>query len=164
VADKLRAHEPPGLLHLAFSVFIFDSAGQLLLQRRADSKYHFPGVWANACCSHPEPGEDLEASAERRLREELGLQLPEGAKLVEAGAFVYRATDPKTGLIEHEYDRVLVGIGLDAEPQPDPAEVAEYRWVDPAEVMGAGATRGFAPWFAEALELALSLGGQLNCQ
>ncbi|MGH9296215.1 MAG: isopentenyl-diphosphate Delta-isomerase, partial [Acidimicrobiales bacterium] len=66
--DKLGAHRAPGRLHLAFSVFVF-RGGEVLVQRRAASKYHFPGVWANACCSHPEPGEDLVASARRRLFE-----------------------------------------------------------------------------------------------
>jgi isopentenyl-diphosphate delta-isomerase len=146
--EKRAAHEPPGRLHLAFSAFLFTPDGRLLVQRRASAKYHFPGVWANACCSHPEPGEDLLASAVRRVREELGL----GVALVEVGEFVYRAVDPVSGLVEHELDHVVVGeLPAGALPQPDPEEVEQWRLVDPSSVEGAGAAEGFAPWFAEGL-------------
>ena len=154
-ASKLDAHEAPGQLHLAFSAFVFNESGEMLLQRRAVSKYHFGGIWANACCSHPEPGEELLESAERRLAEELGLE----ASLVEAGTFVYRALDPASGRVEHELDHVLVGVvsaTAAAGLVPDPEEVDDVAWVQPADVAGAGSERGFAPWFAEALALALS--------
>jgi isopentenyl-diphosphate delta-isomerase len=150
---KLDAHRAPGRLHLAFSVFVFRESGEMLLQRRAASKYHFGGIWANTCCSHPEPGEEVLASAERRLAEELGIE----ASLVEAGTFVYRALDPVSGRVEHELDHVLVGVvSAAAAVAPDPEEVDGVAWVQPAEVVGAGSERGFAPWFAEALALALS--------
>lgn len=147
--DKLDAHQPPGSLHLAFSVFLYRSDGRLLLQRRSASKYHFPLYWANACCSHPGPGEPVVASAERRVLEELGLD----CALQPAGTFVYRATCPASGLVEHELDHVLVGR-TDRDPVPDPAEVAETRWVLPADVAAGQPTGEHAPWLAEALVLA----------
>lgn len=157
-ADKLSAHRMPGALHVAFSVFLFDPAGRTLLQRRAASKYHFPGIWANACCSHPEPGEEIVASARRRLREELGIDFT--GELAEVGAFVYRAEDAASGLVEHEYDHVLVGtLPAGASVTPDPEEVDEWRWVGVADVASAGPDDGFAPWFAEALAIAVSGGG-----
>ncbi len=85
VMDKLEAHEK-GLLHRAFSVFIFNSKGELLLQQRALSKYHSPGLWTNTCCSHPRPGEDTLAAAKRRLMEEMGFQTP----LLFKTSFVYK--------------------------------------------------------------------------
>lgn len=153
-APKKQAHEPPGQLHLAFSVFLFRPDGRLLVQQRARSKYHFPGVWANACCSHPEWGEDLVSSATRRVREELGVD----CALTERGAFVYRAVDPVSGLVEHELDHVLVGE-IAADPRPDPAEVEQWDLVDPAAVAGYGPAEGYAPWFAEALALATGPAG-----
>ncbi len=153
VGGKRAAHEPPGHLHLAFSAFAFLPGGEMLVQRRASSKYHFQGVWANACCSHPEPGEDLVRSARRRLREELGVD----CELTDVGEFVYRAVDPVSGLVEHEYDHVLVGrLDPAVEPRPDPEEVEAWRFVDPGEVAGAGEEEGYAPWFAEALAIALA--------
>jgi isopentenyl-diphosphate delta-isomerase len=148
---KLDAHEAPGHLHLAFSVFLFDGSGRLLVQKRASSKYHFPGIWANACCSHPEPGEDLVASAERRLAEELGVS----AQLDDVGSFVYRAVDPVSGRVEHEFDHVLVGTLADGdEPRPAPDEVDAVEWVEPGSVLDAGPERGYAPWFAQAFAIA----------
>ncbi len=157
-AGKIEAHESPGRLHLAFSVCVF-RRGETLLQKRADSKYHFPGVWANACCSHPEPGEDLVASATARLRDELGVD----CELRDVGTFVYRAVDAASGRVEHELDHVLVGELPDgAEPVPAPDEVSAVAWRDAAEVLGdasAGAGVGpaaYAPWLAEVLRLALA--------
>lgn len=150
-SEKQRAHEQPGRLHLAFSVFLFRPDGSMLLQRRARSKYHFPGIWANACCSHPEPGEELVSSARRRLGEELGLD----CELADVGTFTYRAVDPHSGLVEHEFDHVLVGEGELGEISPAPDEVEEVRFVRPEEVTSAGPKEGFAPWFAEALAIAL---------
>jgi len=101
--EKMMAHRE-GRLHRAFSVFIFNSAGQMLLQQRALSKYHSAGLWSNACCSHPEPGEDLHQSAERRLKEEMGFTTP----LRKVFDFIYRAAF-QNGLIEYEYDHVFIG-------------------------------------------------------
>ncbi|MHB8244499.1 MAG: isopentenyl-diphosphate Delta-isomerase [Acidimicrobiales bacterium] len=150
--DKRLAHDPPGHLHLAFSVFLFDPGGRVLVQQRAATKYHFKGVWANACCSHPEPGEDALTSARRRVREELGLD----CELEEAGRFTYRALDPASGLVEHEYDQVFVGTTTTNVIQPDPEEVQDWRFVHPAEVSQAGPREGYAPWFSQALGIALA--------
>lgn len=121
-AEKLAAHAS-AQLHRAFSIFIFDSAGNVLLQRRADSKYHSAGLWSNACCSHPRPHEPMTSATVRRLREEMGFE----CKLRHAFAFVYRA-DVGNGLIEHEYDHVFIG-GSDIVPRPDPLEVSDWKIV-----------------------------------
>src|ERR1700739_185125 len=103
VMEKMEAHRQ-ALLHRAFSVFIFNSRGEMLLQQRAPEKYHSGGLWTNACCSHPRPGEDSRGGAGRRLREELGFTT-ELEKLFE---FTYR-TDYANGLTEFEFDHVFVG-------------------------------------------------------
>src|ERR1700743_3243063 len=103
VMEKMEAHEK-ALLHRAFSVFIFDASGRMLLQRRALAKYHSGGLWTNACCSHPRPGETVQAAAERRLVEELGFSTP----LCKAFEFIYRA-DFANGLTEYEFDHVFAG-------------------------------------------------------
>lgn len=102
--EKLEAHKK-GLLHRAFSVFIFDSMGNMLLQQRARGKYHSAGLWSNACCSHPRPGEDISASAVRRLQEEMGFT----TKLEKIFEFTYKA-NLDNALIENEFDHVLAGI------------------------------------------------------
>jgi isopentenyl-diphosphate Delta-isomerase len=124
---KMLAHTD-ALLHRAFSVFIFDKAGNVLLQRRADTKYHSAGLWSNACCSHPRPDEEPAAAASRRLREEMGFE----CTLRSAFAFVYRA-DVGNGLVEHEYDHVFIG-GSDVIPRPDPEEVSDWKWVSQTEL------------------------------
>ena len=151
VADKLAAHRAPGRLHLAFSVFLFDADGRLLIQQRAAGKYHFPLVWANSCCSHPQPGEELVAAAESRVAEELGLKI----ELRPVGSFIYQARDDASGLVEHEFDWVLLGELADV-PRPDPTEVAGLRLVKPHELDEARKTLEFAPWFSVALEVALA--------
>jgi isopentenyl-diphosphate Delta-isomerase len=127
VAGKRHAHAA-GLLHRAFSVFVFNAQGHMLLQRRSPSKYHSGGLWSNTCCSHPRPGESTEAAAQRRLHEEMGF----GCPLSSAFSFVYHA-DVGGGLIEHEYDHVFIGRS-DAEPSPDPAEVDDWRWATAADI------------------------------
>jgi isopentenyl-diphosphate delta-isomerase len=122
-APKLAAHLD-GQLHRAFSVFVFDSAGNTLLQRRAAGKYHSAGLWSNTCCGHPRPGEPTGAAAHRRLREEMGFDCGLRPTL----SFEYRR-DLENGLIEHELDRVFVGR-FDGTPVPDPHEVDDWRWVD----------------------------------
>ncbi len=151
-SDKHAAHEAPGQLHRAFSVFLFRHDDTMLVQQRAQSKYHFGGIWANACCSHPEPGEDLVTSAQRRVREELGIE----CELTEVGSFTYRAVDPVSGLVEHEFDHVLVGQTTARELAPDPDEVQDWRFVEVSSVTGAGEESGYAPWFSEALAMAVS--------
>ncbi len=119
---KLAAHRS-GLLHRAFSVFIFNARGELLLQQRAPGKYHSGGLWSNTCCSHPRPGEATLAAARRRLKEEMGFT----TKLREVFSFIYRVKFAN-GLMEHEYDHVLVGR-FDRVPRPDSAEAEDWKWV-----------------------------------
>src|SRR4030095_7998604 len=102
-AEKMEAHRK-GLLHRAFSVFIFNSKGEMLLQQRALSKYHSGGLWTNACCSHPAPGEKTKDGAIRRLNEELGFETP----VEKVFDFVYKA-EFDNGLTEHEFDHVFAG-------------------------------------------------------
>jgi isopentenyl-diphosphate Delta-isomerase len=101
--EKLAAHKK-GLLHRAFSIFIFNDKGELLLQRRTLNKYHSGGLWTNSCCSHPQPGEDTIIAAQRRLKEEMGFTVP----LEKVFDFVYKA-EFENGLIEHEFDHVFAG-------------------------------------------------------
>jgi isopentenyl-diphosphate delta-isomerase len=123
VEDKTRAHLL-GALHRAFSVFVVNAAGQLMVQKRALTKYHSRGLWSNTCCGHPRPDEALEKAARRRLREEMGFN----SHLTELFAFIYQA-NLEDGFIENEYDHVLVGR-FEGVPKPDPTEVADWRWVD----------------------------------
>src|SRR2546423_9920022 len=115
VGEKLETHRE-GRLHRAFSIFIFDGAGRLLLQKRAPTKYHSGGLWSNTACGHPRPGEETVAAAHRRLREEMGFD----CELRAAFGFLYRA-ELRERLIEHEYDHVFVGEFRGA-PAPDVAE------------------------------------------
>jgi isopentenyl-diphosphate Delta-isomerase len=117
--EKMEAHRR-GLLHRAFSVFIFDTEGKMLLQQRAQEKYHGAGLWTNACCSHPFPGEPVEIAAARRLGEELGFSTP----LQKIFSFVYHAP-VENGLIEHEYDHVFSGR-YEGLVHPNPAEVSTF--------------------------------------
>lgn len=121
--EKMEAHRK-GLLHRAFSVFIFNKKNELLLQQRAISKYHSGGLWTNTCCSHPREGEDNLAAAHRRLQEEMGFDC-EISKLTD---FVYRA-ELDQGLIEHEFDHVFVGR-WEGEPEVNPEEVESFRWMN----------------------------------
>jgi isopentenyl-diphosphate delta-isomerase len=125
--EKLEAHRR-GLLHRAFSVFVFHSDGRLLLQRRALTKYHSGGLWTNSCCGHPRPGEALVDAAARRLWEELRID----TALTERFRFTYRA-ELDHGLIEHELDHVLFGTH-DHGADPDPEEADAVRYALPAEV------------------------------
>jgi isopentenyl-diphosphate delta-isomerase len=127
--EKIEAHQK-ALLHRAFSIFIFDTQGRMLLQRRADGKYHSPGLWTNACCSHPRPGEDTAAAASRRLREELGFTTP----LTRLFSFTYRS-EYDNGLTEFEFDHVFIGhYDASAEIHPDPAEVSDYCYRSMGEI------------------------------
>jgi isopentenyl-diphosphate delta-isomerase len=103
VAGKLLAHKD-GLLHRAFSVFVFNARGEMLLQQRALTKYHSGGLWTNACCSHPRPGEKIKTAATRRLKEEMGFE----TDLEKVFDFIYKA-DVENGLTEHEFDHVFTG-------------------------------------------------------
>ncbi|OJF15531.1 isopentenyl-diphosphate Delta-isomerase [Couchioplanes caeruleus] len=141
-----RAHRAPGLLHRAFSVFLQDASGRVLLQQRAAAKTRFPLRWANTCCGHPAPGEPLDVAAKRRLAEEVGV---EGVDLIEVGVYSYYAEDPTTGRVEYEYDHVLLGrLDADAPLLADPDEVAEVRWapLDELELALEREPRVYAPW------------------
>jgi isopentenyl-diphosphate Delta-isomerase len=147
VSEKVAAHAE-GLLHRAFSVFVFDARGRMLLQRRAASKYHSGGLWSNTCCSHPRPGETTSQAAQRRLREEMGFE----CALAPAFSFVYHA-NVGDGLVEHEFDHVFVGR-FDGAPVVDPDEVDAWRWAAPAEILAElqDAPARFTHWFRMAMK------------
>lgn len=121
--EKQQAHVA-GLLHRAFSVFIFNSKGELMIQQRAASKYHSPTLWTNTCCSHPRDNETYEQAAHRRLEEEMGFD----CELEYKFNFIYKA-HLENDLIEHELDHVFIGT-FDNEPKLNPDEVMAYRWVE----------------------------------
>lgn len=141
--EKLAAHRGAGVLHRAFSVFLFDARGRTLLQQRAADKYHFGGLWANSCCGHPRPGEALVPAAQRRLREEMGI----AAALETVTRFIYSAQCARSGLTEHELDHVLVGR-FEGTPAPDPAEATAWRWAAPEQLEAelARTPANFTPW------------------
>jgi len=120
--EKLEAHRK-GLLHRAFSVVIFNSKGEILLQKRATSKYHSGGLWTNACCSHPLPDESIEVATQRKLKQEMGIDL----KTEYAYKFIYR-TNLDHGLIEHECDHVFTGI-FNGEPIINTHEVEDWKFI-----------------------------------
>lgn len=148
VMPKLAAHENGGVLHRAFSVFVMDDSGRVLLQKRAESKYHFPGLWSNACCSHPYPGETPVQAGVRRLVEEVNIR----ADVTAAGAFVYEANCRASGLTEREYDHVLLAR-YTGPVEPNPAEASEVRWIETDDLfLELAANPGrFTPWFRPAL-------------
>ena len=119
--EKQAAHLEPHL-HRAFSVFVFNSKGELLLQQRAFSKYHSPGLWTNTCCSHPREGETVMEAATRRLKEEMGMK----CELKEVYTFIYKAPVGQ-GLTEHEFDHVLIGQ-TDQTPCINTDEVASWKY------------------------------------
>ncbi|WP_309138554.1 isopentenyl-diphosphate Delta-isomerase [Nocardia cyriacigeorgica] len=149
-----QAHRAPGMLHRAFSVLLFDRSGRVLLQQRALIKTRFPGRWSNTCCGHPAPGGSVIEAAAVRLIEEMGVR----AALTEAGVFRYQAEDPASGRVEHEWDHVLIGRLDDVDPHPHPAEVADYAWVDPAQLRTALADDpdSYSPWLGSVLDIATS--------
>ncbi|MEW1546539.1 isopentenyl-diphosphate Delta-isomerase [Streptomyces tsukubensis] len=149
-AEKLAAHQPPGQLHRAFSVFLFDERGRLLIQRRALGKYHSPGVWSNTCCGHPYPGEAPFAAAARRTHEELGVS---PSLLAEAGTVRYNHPDPDSGLVEQEYNHLFVGM-VQGPVSPDPDEIGETVFVTPAELAERHAAAPFSAWFMTVLDAA----------
>ena len=156
--EKMKAHHE-GLLHRAFSVFLFDEQGNMLLQRRALHKYHSPGLWSNACCSHPRPGEETIMAAERRLDEEMGIK---GCRLAHLFAFTYRVEFTER-LIEHEYDHVFTGT-FTGDPVPNPDEVMEWKWMRVEELktdITVNPER-YTYWIKEAVGRVLATLGELN--
>ncbi len=153
VEKKLLAHQS-AKLHRAFSVFVMrphNNHWQLLLQQRQKNKYHSAGLWTNTCCSHPAPGESILSAAHRRLAEEMGITVT----LREIGCFHYRA-EVGLGLIEHEFDHVLLGIS-DHDPVINQAEVADYCWMNIADLKDDlnKNPQKYTAWFPQALELVL---------
>jgi isopentenyl-diphosphate delta-isomerase len=141
---KLRAHQE-GALHRAFSVFLFDDRGRLLLQRRAPGKYHSAGLWTNTCCSHPRPDESLEDAARRRLMEEMGIS----AEVEHRFSFLYKASFDN-GLHEHELDHVFFG-SFSGRPDPatDEADAWDYLHPDALEADLATHPERYTVWLRE---------------
>ena len=142
VMEKMEVHEK-ALLHRAFSIFIFNKKGEMLLQQRALDKYHSGGFWTNTCCSHPRLGEETAQAATRRLKEEMGFDTP----LVEIFSFSYKAAFPN-GLTEYEYDHVFVGT-YDGSIYPNAAEVHDYSFKSMEEIDSLLQKKPdqYTPWF-----------------
>jgi len=125
--EKIKAHRE-GKLHRAISIFVFNSKGELLIQKRAKTKYHCGGLWSNTCCSHPRPGEPVEKAVHRRLKDEMGFD----CELKEIFSFIYKVKFDND-LFEHEYDHFFIG-NFDGEPTPSPEEVDEWEWINLEEL------------------------------
>jgi isopentenyl-diphosphate delta-isomerase len=141
--EKMEVHQK-GLLHRAFSIFIFNDKGEMLLQQRADNKYHSAGLWTNACCSHPQASDDdVETAAVRRLEEEMGFT----TQLSKAFTFIYK-TEFDNGLTEHEFDHVFIGK-YDGGIQPDPREVKDFCFMTMDAIRDAIAShpQKYTSWF-----------------
>jgi isopentenyl-diphosphate Delta-isomerase len=145
--EKMEAHRK-AVLHRAFSVFIFNRKGEMLLQQRALQKYHSGGLWTNACCSHPRPGEETLQAANRRLAEELGFTTP----LEKIFDFIYQA-EFENGLTEYEFDHVYTGV-YDEEIQPDKNEVKDYCFKSMDEIRESLEThpQKYTAWFRIAFQ------------
>jgi isopentenyl-diphosphate Delta-isomerase len=128
LCGKMKAHLE-GKLHRAFSVFVFNSEGELLLQKRAYEKYHSGGLWTNTCCSHPRDSEDIEEAVHRRLNEELGFDCP----IKKILGFYYKAK-LDNNVYEHEYDHVFIGK-YNGVPKPNPNEVDDWLWINIEELL-----------------------------
>lgn len=140
--EKLEVHQK-ALLHRAFSIFIFNGKGEMLLHKRAANKYHSAGLWTNACCSHPSPGEETLVSAQNRLQEEMGIS----TSLEKAFEFMYKAAFDN-GLTEYEFDHVFVG-NYDGEVFPNKDEVSDYCFKSIAEIKDSIQThpQKYTEWF-----------------
>lgn len=131
VEEKLAAHQK-GKLHRAFSVFLFNSKGELLLQQRAKEKYHSGGIWSNTCCSHPKLGKNLMIEeVKERTKEEMGIKEREIKDLKEVFSLIYKVN--LGDLTEYEFDHVFIGK-FDGAPKPNPKEVEDWKWIKPEEL------------------------------
>lgn len=151
-APRRRVHTTDTPLHLAFSLYVVDTDGRLLLTRRALGKTAWPGVWTNSCCGHPRPGESIEAAVRRRTAEELGLELVDVVTVLPD--FRYRAVDA-SGVVEHEVCPVHLSVVVAGTlPCPDPAEVAEHAWLGWPEVRRTARDAPFllSPWMVLQVE------------
>ncbi len=151
IEEKLKAHQNGGKLHRAFSIFVFDSKGRLLIQKRAKEKYHSALLWTNTCCSHPRPGELLESAAHRRLKEEMGFDCP----LEEKFSFIYKI-DFERGFSEYEFDHLFIGR-FDGKPNPSKKEALAWKWVDIKELKKdiKESSQNYTYWFKLSLNKAL---------
>jgi isopentenyl-diphosphate Delta-isomerase len=149
-AKKSEVHTTDTPLHLAFSCHIFNSAGDVLITRRALEKKTWPGVWTNSACGHPGPGESMEDAIRRRAKDELGLELAAITEVLPD--FRYRAVDA-SGLVENEICPVFVAKAL-GEPNPAASEVCEWQWVRPDSLASAVAQTPFvfSPWLVDQME------------
>jgi isopentenyl-diphosphate Delta-isomerase len=158
IAAKEAVHHGHTPLHLAFSSYLFNGTGQFLLTRRAESKRTWPGVWTNTCCGHPRPREPMPDSVHRRLRQELGIGTAKLALVLPRFRYQARMAN---GVLENEVCPVYAAYS-DVPPDPDPAEVAEIRWVDWDEFCAAVRTgrRSISPWCAMQLAELTALGSR----
>ncbi len=145
--EKMLAHEK-ALLHRAFSVFIFNHKGEMLIHQRAEDKYHSGGLWTNACCSHPRKGETTEEATHRRLMEEMGFDCP----VSERFSFIYKA-ELDHGLTEYEYDHVFFG-SFDGKPRINPDEVSDWKYISIATLTESMKQHPehYTEWFKIAME------------
>jgi len=144
--DKIEAHEGEGRLHRAFSIFIFNDEGKLLIQKRSTKKPLWPGFWSNSCCSHPRSGETISEAGNRRLYEELGFR----TELLELYTFIYQARYGDIGS-EHELCHVLLGL-YDGPVTPCPNEIDEFRWISREELKKELSEKTMTPWFIQELD------------
>lgn len=144
--EKLQVHKD-GLLHRAFSIFIFNHKGEMLIQKRYSGKYHSPGLWSNTCCSHQKTGETLEQAAHSRLIHEMGFD----TELHEVFSFIYRV-EFDNGLIENEFDHVFFGH-YDGPISPEPSEVEDHRWIpmDELKIEMERNPENFTYWFKDCI-------------
>lgn len=149
--EKMRVHQE-GLLHRAFSGFIFNAQGELLLQQRSLGKYHNPGIWSNTVCSHPHPAEDILTAVQRRIREEFGFN----SEFTEVGKFIYRQQFDN-GLIEYELDHLCVATYQGQTIQPAATEIADYTWMSRPQLTQAitKAPNQYSIWLQQILQLPL---------
>lgn len=149
--EKLEAHRK-AKLHRAVSVFIFNSKGQLLLQKRALFKYHSPDLWTNTVCTHPRPDESIEYAAVRRLNEEMGIK---NEKLTKIFDFIYKE-QLDNDITEHEFDHVFVGISNDL-PVPEPTEVSDFEYIDTSLLLAQikSNPEKYTVWFKKIIERVL---------
>jgi isopentenyl-diphosphate delta-isomerase len=150
-SEKIKAHVD-GALHRAFSIFVFNHAGEVLLQRRASSKYHSRGLWSNTCCGHPRPDEGLSQAAHRRLHEEMGFD----CGLNKAFSFIYKA-ELENNLVEHEFDHVFVG-SFHGNPVLNADEADDYQWmsIDNLKISLIEEASSYTYWLKHSFESLLS--------